>query len=180
MGAWPRVPYDRAASATRDLPQASSLAKVRGLVEAVAAGHGASARAAGDAVGLSARHAAYYAAAASVTLGLVALGGRRLVLTESGRALLATPAGSLAERDALATVIRESTSIGSIAPDLLDGDGPSREALTRRLFHAGLSEATARRRASTLLSWRRYVQRPEVGGGSPARAEAGRPRRAQP
>lgn len=147
---------------TRDLPQASSLAKVRALVEAVAAGHDASLRAAGEASGLSPRHAAYYGAAASVTLGLVTTTEGGLVVTALGRALIETPAQSLAERDLFAHAIGDSTSITSIAPDLLDDDGPSREALTHRLFHAGLSAATAKRRASALLSWRRYVLAPQA------------------
>lgn len=142
---------------TRDLPQASSLPKLRAFVAAVAAGHDASVREAGVASGLSARHAHYYGVAASVTLALIEEAHGRLRLTPIGAELLATAEGSLDERAVLLRAIADSPSVTSIAPDLLDERGPSREALTQRLLHAGLSAATARRRASTLLSWRKYV-----------------------
>lgn len=144
-------------STTRDLPQASSLETVRALLAAIAAGSDRDLRTAGEVAGLSPRHAHYYGTAAIDTLGLARLEGERLCITALGRALLATRARSLAERSVLARAIADSESITSIAPDLLDPDGPTAEALTHRLIHAGLSPATARRRASTLLSWRRYV-----------------------
>lgn len=146
---------------TRDLPQASALPKVRALVAAIAAGHDASLRAAGAAAGLSARHASYYGLAATITLGLASV-SERLELTALGHELLATPAGSLEERAVLRRAIADSPSVTSIAPDLVEEDGPSIEALTHRMVHAGLSPQTARRRASTLLSWRRYVLDPQV------------------
>lgn len=139
---------------TRDLPQASSLAKVRELVDAAASGEHSSLREAARAIGLSTRHAGYYGAAATVTLGLLTSAG---ALTPVGRELVATAPRSLEERALFGRAIAESESVTSIAHDLLDGEGPTPEALTQRLVHAGLSEATARRRASTLLSWRRYV-----------------------
>jgi hypothetical protein len=141
---------------TRDLPQASSLAKVRELVAAIASGHGSSLREAGAAVGLSPRHAQYYALAAIITLELVSR-GERLAPTPLGEALLRTRPGSQEERAIFRSAIEKSVAITSIAPDLLDEDGPSAEALTQRLVHADLSPATAERRASTLLSWRRYA-----------------------
>lgn len=144
-------------SATRDLPQASSLAKVRELLAAIAAGHDRSLRDAGMSAGLSPRHADYYGIAATVTLGLAAMQRDRVALTPLGRELLATRPRTQAERQVLRRAIAESTSVTSIAPDLVDPEGPTMEALTQRLIHAGLSPATARRRASTLLSWRRYV-----------------------
>ena len=157
------------ADSTRDLPQASSLPKVRAFVAAVAAGHDGSRREAGVAVGLSERHADYYGLAATVTLALVSDEGGRLGVTARGSELLATEERSFEERAVLRRAITESQSVTSIAPDLLDESGPEPEALTQRLLHAGLSAATARRRASTLLSWRRYVlerqaQLPMPGG----------------
>lgn len=145
------------ADSTRDLPQASSLAKVRDLVAAVAAGHDGSVREAGLASGLSERHAHYYGIVATLTLALVETSAGRLRPTAIGLELLATPEGSFEERAVLRRAIAESPSVTSIAPDLLDATGPEPEALTQRLVHAGLSLATARRRASTLLAWRRYV-----------------------
>lgn len=150
-------PRGMSADSTRDLPQASSLATVRAFVAAVAAGHAGSRRDAGTAAGLSERHADYYGLAATVTLALVTSEGGSLRPTGLGEQLLATEAGSFEERAVLRRAIAESQSVTSIAPDLLDESGPEAEALTRRLVHAGLSPATARRRASTLLSWRRYV-----------------------
>lgn len=144
------------AESTRDLPQASSLPTVRAFVAAVAAGKNESVQKAGVASGLSKRHAGYYGIAAIVTLGLVEQSDR-LRVTNLGAELLATPTGSLAERDVFRRAITDSVSITSIAHDLLAPEGPTAEALAHRLLHAGLSEATAKRRASTLLTWRRYV-----------------------
>lgn len=155
------------ATRTRDLPQASSLPKVRKLVAAIAAGHDRSLTEAGAAAGLTPRHAGYYGLAATITLRLAARDGERLVLTPLGAELLATREDSLEERAVLRRAIAESESVTSIAPDLVDADGPMMEALTRRLVAAGLSEATARRRASTLLSWRRYVLDPQASLGLP-------------
>jgi hypothetical protein len=145
-------------ASTRDLPQASAVPKVRELVAAIASGQDGSLREAGLAVGLSPRHAQYYGLAATLTLGLAATSERgSLVVTPLGRELLATRAQSLDERAILRRAIADSPSVISIAPDLVDERGPTSEALTHRLIHAGLSAQTARRRASTLLSWRRYV-----------------------
>lgn len=144
-------------SATADLPQANSLAKVRRLLAVVASGKAAYGATAGAAIGLSPRHSAYYAAAATVTLRLLEANEGRLTPTPRGEALLATRVGSFEERSIFAAALNESESVTSIAPDLLEAEGPSREALTARLVTAGLSPATAARRASTLLSWRRYV-----------------------
>lgn len=141
---------------TRDLPQASSLLKVRRVVAAVARGR-RSVRDAGVATGLSVRHADYYGLAATVTLGLVIEIDGHARLTVMGTELLATREGSFEERTVLGRAIRDSASVTSIAPDLLDEPGPEREALTHRLITTGLSPATAGRRASTLLTWRRYV-----------------------
>jgi hypothetical protein len=146
---------------TRDLPQASALPKVRALVAAIRDGHDRDMRQAGEAAGLSTRHAHYYGLAATITLGL-ASAGERLEVTALGSELLATARGSLDERAVLRRAIADSLSVTSIAPDLVDEDGPTLEALTHRLIHAGLSAHTARRRASTLLSWRRYVLDPQV------------------
>ena len=78
-------------------------------------------------------------------------------MTPLGAELLGTPDGGFDERNVLRRAIAESQSVTSIAPDLIEPDGPSAEALTQRLITSGLSPATARRRASTLLAWRRYV-----------------------
>ena len=147
---------------TRDLPTASSLPRLRDFVAAVAAGHDASMRVAGLAAGLSERHAAYYGLAASDTLRLVVRAGDgRLALTPLARELLATPRESHAERAVFRRAIADSPSITSIAPDLLDAEGPTAEALTHRLVHASLAANTAKRRASALLSWRRYALEPQ-------------------
>lgn len=142
---------------TRDLPQANSLARVRELVAAVADGRDESLVEAGEAVGLSPRHARYYGGAASVTLPFLVVERDRVGVTPLGRDLLATAPRSHAERMIFRRAIVESPSVVSIAHDLLDPEGPTAQALTQRLIHAGLSPATAARRASTLLSWRRYV-----------------------
>jgi hypothetical protein len=155
------VVYDRRAMSTRDLPQASSLAKVRELVAAIDAGHD-TVRAAGDAVGVSKRHADYYALAATTTLRLAERDGARLRVTTLGKTLLATSPRSQEEREIWRRAIEGSESIASIAHDLLDHPGPTREALTHRMIHAGLSPATAARRASTLLAWRRYALDPQA------------------
>ncbi|MDQ3032733.1 MAG: hypothetical protein M3Y87_09975 [Myxococcota bacterium] len=142
---------------TRDLPQASSLPKLRAFVAAVVAGHASSLRDAGVAAGLSVRHAHYYGLAATITLALAESRNGVLHSTLLGAELLATRDGSFEERAVLRRAIADSASVTSIAPDLLDTDGPTSEALTHRMIHAGLSPATAQRRASTLLAWRGYV-----------------------
>ena len=149
---------------TRDLPQASALPKVRALVAAIRDGNDRDLRQAGEAAGLSARHASYYGLAATITLGLAST-GERLEVTPLGSELLRTPRGSLEERAVLRRAIADSPSVTSIAPDLIDDEGPTMEALTHRLIHAGLSPQTARRRASTLLSWRRYALDPQASLG---------------
>lgn len=142
-------------------------------MDVVGSGRATSVGAAGAAIGLSPRHAAYYGAAATATLRLLVATGAGLALSQIGSVLATTGPGSFEERSVLARALRESESITSIAPDLIDKDGPSREALMRRLATTGLSDATAARRASTLMSWRKYVleRQATLVLGGPAKIE---------
>ncbi len=118
----------------------------------------------GSRVGLSPRHTGYYASA-GILLGLLRPrpdGG--FELTTFATSLLQTRAGTRREREFWTTAIRRSPIGLDLAPDLLSEPAPDRRALAKRIAdYAGLSLATAQRRADCLLSWRTQVGEPARG-----------------
>ena len=59
--------------------------------------------------------------------------------------------------------IDDSVTLGSLIPDLTKEPPPSLENVAERIVSAtGLSKATAERRASTLLSWRKRLRSPQL------------------
>ncbi len=145
----------------RDIPQADSLDRVREVVRAVADG-ASDGEAVGRATGLSKRHVSYYLQAARV-LGFLTLGTGRFLLTDEGGRLLATTGRSVAEARVLRRAIEKSAVVKSLAPWLLDPSEPSLDKLQKAIRAVSkLAEATARRRARTLLAWRDRVLRPST------------------
>ena len=139
-----------------DVPQANSLPKVRRVVEAVARPSKATKARIAKAASLEPRHVDYYLRAAR-TLGLLRKEGDRLLVTDRGRQLLGTRPGSELERDALRDAITESEIGRELVPQLLAPSGPSRAQVIKAIQRAGAAESVARRRASTLLAWRKYL-----------------------
>lgn len=134
------------------VPQADDLDKVRAVVTAV-----------GDGVidpvamaahtGYSLRHVEYRLRAAR-SLGMV----DGAEVTAEGRTLLATARGSEEERLVYRTALARCIAFETLAPDLFDRTPPSRDELASRIVAStAMAESTARRRASTLLAWRRRL-----------------------
>jgi hypothetical protein len=139
------------------IPQADSLERLRAFVEFVARRGTAPATAAGEAVGLSARHTAYYRDAAEA-LGLVRPAADELEATEAARHLVATTPASPAEGRAFRRLIAASQPITRVAPGLLGEDPPSLQEIARTIMEqAGLSASVAERRAACLGRWRHQV-----------------------
>lgn len=154
---------------SHQIPQADNLDDIRKVISGIAGG--ATPAQISEQTEISSRHVSY-ALQAARTLGWLAA-GEKLEVTDLGRALLATPAGSLEERDAYRSAITESEVLKAIAPGLLVEATPSREELTAKIRKAApdLSDETAKRRAQTLLSWRTRASDPQVplfGGAAPA------------
>lgn len=140
---------------SHDVPQASSLRLVRAVVDALASGAD-SAEEVAKRTQLSRRHAVYYRRAAEI-LGW-ARPDQNDPVTPVGLALLGTRPGTGGEIAAFRFAIRRSSLLAELAPDLLAHTAPPLDALADRIRSAtALSRSTARRRASTLLSWRRQI-----------------------
>ena len=136
-----------------EIPQADSLENVRRVVEAI--GSGASSRKdIEEKTDISLRHIDYTIHAAK-SLGFL-VGGDALAVSDRGKALIATARGSNEERAELRAAFKADEVLELLAPDLLDEPGPAKAVLTGRIQKAcpELSEATAARRAQTLLAWR--------------------------
>ncbi|WP_437729850.1 hypothetical protein [Sorangium sp. So ce1335] len=138
-----------------EIPQADNLANVRRVLEALAGGAAAREQIA-EQTGISLRHVGYALAAARV-LGW--LGDDDASITPAGRALLAAPAGTPDERAHLRRAIFACDVVKEVAPDLFEPAAPTTAVLARRIFRftAGIGKETARRRAQTLLAWRKQV-----------------------
>lgn len=140
-----------------DIPQTDDLERVVQAVEAVQSG-ARSADEVGLRIGLSARHAGYALHAARV-LGFIQEGDPGWTSTRRGRDLLDRQGASRDEglRDAIG-----ESRLMRVAPHLLESRPVTLEGLVRAIGNlTGLSQATAERRAKTLLSWRRrLVQEP--------------------
>ncbi len=136
-----------------EIPQADSLENVRRVVEAIASG-AATRKEISEKTDISLRHIDY-AIHAAKSLGFLAAGDG-LSVSDSGRALAATGRGTAEEREQLKIAIKADEVVTLLAPDLLADTAPSKAALTEHIQQAcpELSEATAARRAQTLLAWR--------------------------
>ena len=139
-----------------EIPQADSLENVRRVVEAIASG-AATRKEISEKTDISLRHIDY-AIHAAKSLGFLAE-GEGLSVSDSGRALAATGRGSNEERDALKVAINANEVVSLLAPGLLADAAPAKADLTKHIQEAcpELSEATAARRAQTLLAWRSQV-----------------------
>lgn len=160
-----------------DVPQKEHLSEVRTVLDAVAEGLGERAALAVR-CGISERHVSY-ALAAARTLALVTEKGVWR-LTERGQRLVLTRPGSLAERNRFREAIEQSAILKGLCPRLLGPKEPSRAELAAHLQKKAdkLSEATALRRAATLLAWRQQVRVEQLGLFGPVRKKARqRPRR---
>lgn len=147
------------------IPQADSLVRVRSAVSAVARG-AQTAQAVSQELGISERQAGYALHAAQGLGWLEPVrdgdaseqeGRGRVRATPASDALLATPTGSGAEREFFRQSLERHAGLKELAPQLLADKSPNRDELVRSLVRAGLSPSTARRRATTLLAWRRQV-----------------------
>jgi hypothetical protein len=143
-----------------DIPQADNLQRVRLVVDSVAAGHTTQERVI-DHTRVSLRHVSYSLHAARV-LGFLELDGRAYRLTPEGRALCATRRMSEEERTCIKDAYRRSDILAALAPGLFDEPGPTVDAISAAIERRGrLSQATARRRARALLSWRLQILDPQ-------------------
>lgn len=129
------------------------MATLRRLVEGVGSGNLTTAELE-EYTGLSPRHVRYYVLAAQ-TLGWLLEEESAPKLTDNGRQLLRYGEGSLNEAIEIAAAVGSSTIILNVAGKYLSQKRINIDQLTRRICNrSDLSTATARRRASCLLSWR--------------------------
>jgi hypothetical protein len=137
---------------TADVPQEDDLAKVRAVLEGIAAGLWNTQDIA-DKTGVSRRHVGYGINAA-IVLGWVVEGEEKLEVTPQGQAVLAQAKGSAEER----AEIKKSIEGSGPLHDLLAETPPTRVQLGERISAAaGLAKSTAERRGQALLAWRRQV-----------------------
>lgn len=145
----------------RDVPQANSLGRIRLVLNALAEGERDVQRIA-KRTKISARHVQYALQSARI-LGL-AVGS---TVTDLGARLLATSTRSQTERDVVRRAIESSNTLSLIASDLFSETPPDQSTLARRIAKlSGLSGSTAKRRAQTLLSWRRQLLTPLLSGNN--------------
>ena len=139
-----------------DIPQANALESVRLIVHSIDLGV-RRVETLSDFTGYSVRHAGYRLHAARI-IGLVSMDGDEAHITALGERLLCTDPHSEAERAVFYDAIQSSAVIQLLVPELLSLVPPSTEAIADRLFsQSKLGRTTALRRASGLMSWRRYV-----------------------
>lgn len=139
-----------------DVPQADKLVTVRRLVEAV----NLAVRSKENlkrATELSDRHLAYYRRAAVVLGVLEEDEDRTLSLGPFAERLLATTTGSNDERAVFMEAILAAKALKPFRSLFATGSLSKKELTNRIIAITGMSEQTARRRAGTLLAWKRYV-----------------------
>jgi predicted ATPase len=136
-----------------DIPQADSLSRIRELVQTIHFGAADTARLQ-MVMSLHPRHVGYHLHAARV-LDWIVRAEDTWGVTDLGKELIATAAGSQDERAIYRKAINGSPYLSAVAPNLLDDQEPEQDLLSLRIQEvAGIAPATARRRASTLLRWR--------------------------
>lgn len=139
-----------------DVPQADNLELVREVVKSITEGSH-TAKALEESIKASPRHIQYALQAAQI-LGFLDRGQKPPLVTHSGRELLKTKVRSEEEGGVLRDAIKASRILAQLAPALLGPRPPLRERIARRIAAlTGLSSVTARRRAGTLLSWRKAL-----------------------
>ena len=143
---------------TIDVPQADSLQSVRAIVRAIADSGEISVKELSQVTAVSERHVRYRMTTARL-LNLVAVGDGGVLISERGRRLLDTNVGSPDERKQLRRAVEDCAIVRVVAAGLLtteefDFDGVAKMIVKR----AGLSQATAERRAQVLRSWRRQLR----------------------
>lgn len=138
---------------SRDVPQAPRLAKVRRVVDSVAAG-AETLKVIALETGLAQRDVSYNLAAAERALQLLRKDGSNYRLSTLGTKLSRTEPDSEAERELLLEAARTSSVLQSLGVDLLGEPRPTLARLTNALRQTGLSDTTAKRRANVLLGWR--------------------------
>ena len=105
----------------------------------------------------SERHVPYRVQAARV-LGFLPSEGEPTLTTRASR-LLATDAGSPAEKKQLVSAVDDCPAVRLIAPQLLDADGVDIKKLAERIARlSGLALSTAERRAVVLRCWHRDLR----------------------
>ncbi|GMV19437.1 MAG: STAS-like domain-containing protein [Myxococcales bacterium] len=158
-----------------DVPQADRLSTIRAVVDAAADGS-AFTREIGRSVGASHRHAQYRLNAARI-LGFVEMfAGGIVLVTPRGEALASAPRDSEQERRALTEAVRRSEVVGKLAPRLLTNRPPKLADVVRQIKTlAQLSEATAKRRAQVLFSWRGQLRTRQLSLWEKSRDAADQP-----
>ena len=140
----------------KDVPQADSLSLVRDVLDALAGGDSTP----GDVAvttRFSYRHVHYRLHAGRV-LGLIKFARNLATLTPRGIKLSRTLRGTREESAAFEAAISDSLVLTELAPGLLSARSPDVKRLALRLEQkTGLSAATARRRARSLIAWRRFL-----------------------
>lgn len=135
------------------MPQADSLPMIRRVAEAVNDDK-QGVPAISKRTGFSERHVRYRLQAARI-LGLLAVD---LSITPRGRRLIETAPGSADELEILRECVRASKVMTSLAPALLANEKLEVAAVSKRIQSlAGLSQATADRRAVVLRAWQRQL-----------------------
>jgi hypothetical protein len=141
---------------TVDVPGAFRLEQIRAAVRTVAEGTRSSTLVR-EAMGIAPRHVSFALSSARI-LGWLRGDSRSWSVTDTGRRLLRTQAGSADETRAFEDAIRRSAAIRTIAPRILDDTAPSFGKLVWRIARlSAMSDASARRGARVLLSWRRQA-----------------------
>ena len=141
---------------SRDIPQANSLEQIRKIVEAIFHGY-IEAQLIERETGLQNRDISY-SIHAGRTLNLLTGDGNKIKITALGAELVASARKSLKEHEVFRQAINNSPIIGTIFPRILDSTSLTKDDVTRRIMQfSSLNENTARRRASTIISWRRQL-----------------------
>jgi predicted ATPase len=143
-----------------EIPGTFRLEHIRAVVQGVADGTGNSSELR-QSMDLSPRHVSFAVGAARM-LGWIRGDAKGWKMTKAGRILLAAPRDSDEEARTFEAAIRKSKDVRQIAPDLLVDEGPSFDELTHRISEfTGMAEASAKRGARVLLSWRRQALEPD-------------------
>lgn len=134
------------------VPQAT-LESIRAVVDAIARRCSSPERISST-TGIAPRHV-QYAIAAARTLQLLSDGPSGVHLSSTGKALARSPKHSEDERRIWHEAMASSPFLTALAPTLLTRNPPNAEELADRILQTtGLSTATARHRATMILTWR--------------------------
>ncbi len=138
------------------IPGTFRLEHIRAVVEAIAKGVGSS-NLIGLKTGISTRHVSFAISAAEM-LGWIGGTAGRWKATRSGKALLNESPGSQREAAVFEAGIASNEDLHALVPDLLGDEAPDFDEMTARISErAGLSQASAKRGARVLMSWRRQA-----------------------